>query len=398
MEPLLGKTLAELQTIAIEAGLPRFVGKQLCEWIYRKRVTSFEQMTNISLKARQALQERYVIGRTEPTAEAVSKDGTRKYLFPIQAEMPDNRSNDSEKRTRNTQHSTLNTQRSTLNYIECVYLPEDDRVTLCVSTQAGCKMGCKFCMTGTLGFHGNLTADAILAQILHFPDLTNLVLMGEGEPMDNIDHVLRALNVLTSDWGLAWSPKRITVSTVGLLQKPSAVSNQQSALQRFLEETDCHLAISLHNPNPEERAAIMPAERLTPISHVLDLVRQYDWSKQRRLSFEYICWAGVNDDIAHAKQLLRLVSGLPCRVNLIRFHQTSDTQASPKDSNLQTLKQAQRAQTSYQSQPLFPASDEQRMVAFRDYLSAHGVTCTIRRSRGEDILAACGMLVNALQK
>ena len=393
MEPLLGKTLAELQTIAIEAGLPRFVGKQLCEWIYRKRVTSFEQMTNISLKARQALQERYVIGRTEPTAEAVSKDGTRKYLFPIQAEMPDNRSNDSEKRTRNT-------QRSTLNYIECVYLPEDDRVTLCVSTQAGCKMGCKFCMTGTLGFHGNLTADAILAQILHFPDLTNLVLMGEGEPMDNIDHVLRALNVLTSDWGLAWSPKRITVSTVGLLQKPSATGNQQPALQRFLEETDCHLAISLHNPNPEERAAIMPAERLTPISHVLDLVRQYDWSKQRRLSFEYICWAGVNDDIAHAKQLLRLVSGLPCRVNLIRFHQSTN---SPQD--VQALK------SSNSPKDVFPASgvpttnrqwgassDEQRMVAFRDYLSAHGVTCTIRRSRGEDILAACGMLVNALQK
>ena len=403
MEPLLGKTLAELQTIVIEAGLPRFVGKQLCEWIYRKRVTSFEQMTNISLKARQALQERYVIGRTEPTAEAVSKDGTRKYLFPIQAEMPDNRSNGSEKKTLNAQRSTLNAQHSTLNYIECVYLPEDDRVTLCVSTQAGCKMGCKFCMTGTLGFHGNLTANAILAQILHFPDLTNLVLMGEGEPMDNIDHVLRALNVLTSDWGLAWSPKRITVSTVGILKasplpSPEGKGEQKNSLQRFLEETDCHLAISLHNPNPEERAAIMPAEHLTPISHVLDLVRQYDWSKQRRLSFEYICWAGVNDDIAHAKQLIRLVSGLPCRVNLIRFHQTSDTQASPKDSNLQTLKQAQRAQTSYQSQPSFPASDEQRMVAFRDYLSAHGVTCTIRRSRGEDILAACGMLVNALQK
>ena len=388
MEPLLGKTLAELQSIAIEAGLPRFVGKQLCEWIYRKRVTSFEQMTNISLKARQALQERYVIGRTEPTAEAVSQDGTRKYLFPIQAEMPDNRSNDSEKRTRNT-------QRSTLNHIECVYLPEDDRVTLCVSTQAGCKMGCKFCMTGTLGFHGNLTADAILAQILHFPDLTNLVLMGEGEPMDNIDHVLRALNVLTSDWGLAWSPKRITVSTVGLLQKPSTVSNQQSALQRFLEETDCHLAISLHNPNPEERAAIMPAERLTPISRVLDLVRQYDWSKQRRLSFEYICWAGVNDDITHAKQLLRLVSGLPCRVNLIRFHQSTN---SPQDVQIFKSSNLQIFKSSNSPKDVFPASDEQRMVAFRDYLSAHGVTCTIRRSRGEDILAACGMLVNALQK
>ena len=384
MEPLLGKTLAELQTIAIEAGLPRFVGKQLCEWIYRKRVTSFEQMTNISLKARQALQERYVIGRTEPTAEAVSKDGTRKYLFPIQAEMPDNRSIDSEKRTHNT-------QRSTLNYIECVYLPEDDRVTLCVSTQAGCKMGCKFCMTGTLGFHGNLTADAILAQILHFPDLTNLVLMGEGEPMDNIDHVLRALNVLTSDWGLAWSPKRITVSTVGILKAPPQPSPERegatTSLERYLEETDCHLAISLHNPNPEERAAIMPAERLTPISHVLDLVRQYDWSKQRRLSFEYICWAGVNDDQQHAKQLLRLLQGLPCRVNLIRFHQSTN---SPQD--VQALK------SSSSPQDVFPASDEQRMVAFRDYLSAHGVTCTIRRSRGEDILAACGMLVNALSK
>lgn len=385
MEPLLGKTLAELQTIAIEAGLPRFVGKQLCEWIYRKRVTSFEQMTNISLKARQALQERYVIGRTEPTAEAVSKDGTRKYLFPIQAEMPDNRSIDSEKRTHNT-------QRSTLNYIECVYLPEDDRVTLCVSTQAGCKMGCKFCMTGTLGFHGNLTADAILAQILHFPDLTNLVLMGEGEPMDNIDHVLRALNVLTSDWGLAWSPKRITVSTVGILKasplpSPEGKGEHKNSLQRFLEETDCHLAISLHNPNPEERAAIMPAERLTPISHVLDLMRQYDWSKQRRLSFEYICWAGVNDDQQHAKQLLRLLQGLPCRVNLIRFHQSTN---SPQD--VQALK------SSNSPKDVFPASDEQRMVAFRDYLSAHGVTCTIRKSRGEDILAACGMLVNALQK
>lgn len=352
MEPLLGKTLAELQQIAIEAGLPRFVGKQLCEWIYQKRVTSFDAMTNISVKARQALQEKYCIGRIQPTAEAVSQDGTRKYLFPV------------------------NCQQSTTNYIECVYLPEDDRVTLCVSTQAGCKMGCKFCMTGTLGFHGNLSAAEILAQVLHFPDLTNLVLMGEGEPTDNIDGILRTLSVLTSEWGLGWSGKRITVSTVGILPRPNG---SIPALQRFLEETDCHLAISLHNAFPEERAAIMPAQRLTPISDVLDLVRQYDWSKQRRLSFEYICWSGINDDIPHAKQLLRLVSGLPCRVNLIRFHSTGN-------------------ETPTGQQPVFPASDEQRMVVFRDYLSAHGITCTIRRSRGEDILAACGMLVNALQE
>lgn len=345
MEPLLGKSLTELQTIAIEAGLPRFVGKQLCEWIYQKRVCSFDEMSNISLKAREALKEKYCIGRIQPTAEAVSVDGTRKYLFPV------------------------NTQ-----FIECVYLPEDDRVTLCVSTQAGCKMGCKFCMTGTLGFHGNLSAADILAQVLNFPDLTNLVLMGEGEPMDNIDNVLRALNVLTAEWGLGWSPKRITVSTVGILPK----SSQQSALQRFLDETDCHLAISLHNPFADERAAIMPAQKLTPISDVLDLVRQYDWSRQRRLSFEYICWAGMNDDPPHAKQLLRLVQGIPCRVNLIRFHEGVE-----KADNSSTH---------------FHASNEQRMIAFRDYLSAHGVTCTIRRSRGEDILAACGMLVNSLQQ
>ena len=353
MESLLGKTLAELQAIAIEAGLPRFVGKQLCEWIYRKRVSTFDEMSNISLKAREALKAKYTIGRIQPTAEAVSVDGTKKYLFPVSSQQP-----------------AISNQ-----FIECVYLPEDDRVTLCVSTQAGCKMGCKFCMTGTLGFHGNLSAADILAQVMHFPDLTNLVLMGEGEPMDNIDNVLRALSVLTAECGLGWSPKRITVSTVGMLDsRMTKVESQKPALQRFLDETDCHLAISLHNPNPEERAAIMPAQKLTPISEVLELVRQYDWSHQRRLSFEYICWAGVNDDIAHAKQLLRLVQGLTCRVNLIRFHE------SPDSSNQH-----------------FPSSDEQRMISFRDYLSAHGVTCTIRRSRGEDILAACGMLVNSLK-
>ena len=244
MEPLLGKTLAELQDIAIEAGLPRFVGKQICEWLYRKRVTSFDAMSNISLKAREALKQNYCIGRIEPTAEAISIDGTRKYLFPVYLTAQQSNSDSGQ-------------------YIECVYLPEDDRVTLCVSTQAGCKMGCKFCMTGTLGFHGNLSAADILAQILHFPDLTNLVLMGEGEPMDNIDNVLRALNVLTSEWGLGWSGKRITVSTVGILDsRKSKVESQKPALQRFLDETDCHLAISLHNPFPDERAAIMPAQRL----------------------------------------------------------------------------------------------------------------------------------------
>ena len=224
MEALLGKSLEELQAVAIEAGLPRFVGKQLCEWIYRHRATSFDQMTNLSLRARQALQQHYIIGRTEPTAQAVSVDGTRKYLFP-----------------------TLTAQRSNSEAVECVYLPEDDRTTLCVSTQAGCKMGCRFCMTGTLGFNGNLTAADILAQVLYFPDLTNLVLMGEGEPMDNLDSVLRALRVLTADWGLGWSPKRITVSTVGV-----------PAMKRFLDESECpHQAVRLVASAPRELRVYM---------------------------------------------------------------------------------------------------------------------------------------------
>ena len=215
-------------------------------------------------------------------------------------------------------------------------------------------------MTGTLGFHGHLSAADILNQIFCFDDLTNIVFMGEGEPMDNIDHVLRALEIMTADYGCAWSPKRITVSTVGV-----------PAMKRFIEESECHLAVSMHNPFALERQEIMPAERLLSITEVVALLKQYDWSHQRRVSFEYICWAGQNDTPRHAKELLRLLKGLNCRINLIRFHEGVDRQ--------------------------FPASDEKQMEWFRDYLTEHGLTTTIRRSRGEDILAACGMLVNALQ-
>ena len=336
--------------MAAEVGLPRFAGKQLAEWLYVRRVTSFDDMTNISLKGREALRARYQIGRHAPIAQAQSVDGTIKYLFEVHIG-------------------------ETKQYIETVYLPEDDRATLCVSTQAGCKMGCRFCMTGTLGFHGQLSAAEILNQVFYLlspltsnlsplthnlSPLTNIVLMGEGEPMDNIDEVLRALDVLTADYGCAWSPKRITVSTVGVLD----------GLRRFLNESECHLAISLHNPFAAERAAIMPAEKAWPMKEVISLLREYDWSHQRRVSFEYICWHGTNDTVKHAKELLRLLNGLECRINLIRFHAGVDKE--------------------------FAASDERQMEWLRDYLSEHGITTTIRKSRGEDILAACGMLVNSL--
>lgn len=361
MECLLGKTLPELQEVALSVGLQKFAGKQLAEWLYVRRVSSFDEMTNISLKGREALKANYIIGRHAPTREAVSVDGTRKYLFEI---------------------ANLKSQISNLksSFVETVFIPEDDRATLCVSSQAGCKMGCRFCMTGTLGFHGHLSAAEILNQIFwgmsvaadgqSDAGLTNLVLMGEGEPMDNLDHVLRALEIMTAPYGCAWSPKRITVSTVGI-----------PAMKRFLDESECHLAVSMHNPFPLERAEIMPAERMMSIAQVVSLLKQYDWSNQRRVSFEYICWAGMNDSPRHAKELLRLLKGLNCRINLIRFHEGVE-EIKPSETNTKR----------------FQPSNEKQMEWLRDYLTDHGLTTTIRRSRGEDILAACGMLVNALQQ
>ena len=355
MEALLGKTLTELQEVALSVGLQKFAGKQLAQWLYVQRVRSIDEMTNISLKGREALKARYTVGRHTPVREAVSVDGTRKYLFAVE-----------------NQKSEIENQKS-LNYIESVYIPEEDRATLCVSTQAGCKMGCRFCMTGTLGFHGQLPASEILNQIFeidqlaitnHQSSISNLVYMGEGEPMDNLDYVLRSLEIMTAEYGCAWSPKRITVSTVGI---PN--------MKRFLDESECHLAVSMHNPFAMERAAIMPAEKMMSITEVVALLKQYDWTHQRRVSFEYICWEGQNDTIRHAKELLRLLKGLNCRINLIRFHEGVENIKSDRH---------------------FPGSNEKQMEFLRDYLTQNGLTTTIRKSRGEDILAACGMLVNSL--
>ena len=369
VEVLLGKTLTELQEVALSVGLQKFAGKQLAQWLYVQRVRSMDEMTNISLKGREALKARYTVGRHAPVREAVSVDGTRKYLFAVENHQ-----------SPITNHQSPISNPQSLNYIESVYIPEEDRATLCVSTQAGCKMGCRFCMTGTLGFHGQLPASEILNQIFeidqlaitnhqlpitnHQSPITNLVYMGEGEPMDNLDYVLRSLEIMTAEYGCAWSPKRITVSTVGI---PN--------MKRFLDESECHLAVSMHNPLPIERAAIMPAEKMMSISEVVELLKKYDWSHQRRVSFEYICWAGQNDTIRHAKELLRLLKGLNCRINLIRFHEGVEDIKSDRH---------------------FPGSNEKQMEFLRDYLTQNGLTTTIRKSRGEDILAACGMLVNSL--
>lgn len=336
-QPLLGLNLEQLKEVAAQCGLPGFAAGQMARWLYQKRATSIDQMTDISIAGRQRLGEKYYLGRKEPLAAAKSKDGTVKYLF----------------------------QGVGGHDVEAVYIPDHDRATLCVSSQAGCKMACAFCMTGRQGWHGQLSTAQVINQILSIPDsesLTNIVFMGMGEPADNLDAVMGAIEILTAKWGLGWSPKRITVSSVGLIP----------GLKKLLDRSSVHIAISLHLPDPAKRAEMMPAERAWPLSKVLDLLRDYDFSHQRRLSFEYIVWRGINDTPRAAMALARMLKGLDCRVNLIRFH------AIP-DSPLQPVSQAE-------------------MEAFRDRLNDLGITATVRASRGEDIMAACGMLAGRKQK
>ena len=337
-QKLLGLRIDELSDVAMKLGLPRFAGKQIAEWIYGRHATSIDEMTNISKAHRARLAEHCEIGWAGPIDAQRSKDGTTKYLFPVETTQPAGGG----------------------KMVETVFIPEDGgRATLCVSSQVGCKMNCLFCQTGKQGFEGNLTANDILNQVYALPErdsLTNIVFMGQGEPMDNLDNVLRATEILTADYGWAWSPKRITVSSVGVKNK----------LKRFLEESNCHIAISLHAPTHALRAELMPAERGMSIEEVVELLRGYDFSHQRRLSFEYIVFSGINDTPAHARQIVALLKGLDCRINLIRFHQIPNV-------------------------PLHGA-DETRMEQLRDYLTAHGIFTTIRASRGEDIYAACGLL------
>ena len=336
---LLGMTLAELKDVATSLGMPAFTGGQMAKWIYGNHVRTIDEMTNISKANRARLAESYEVGCAAPIDAQHSKDGNIKYVFPVQSTRPD----DSQP----------------VKFVETVYIPDDDRATLCVSCEVGCKMNCLFCQTGKQGFEGYLTAADILNQIYSLPEvdkLTNVVYMGQGEPMDNLDNVLRSTEILTADYGWAWSPKRITVSSVGIKDK----------LKRFIEESDCHVAISLHAPNHELRAELMPAEKGMPIEDIVELLRNYDFAHQRRLSFEYIVFGGVNDTPAHARQIVKLLKGLDCRINLIRFHQIPDV-------------------------PLH-GTDERKMEELRDYLTAHGIFTTIRASRGQDIFAACGLL------
>ena len=327
---LLGKTPDEIQEIVNGLGLPKFTGKQIVDWIYNKRVTSFEEMSNLSKKSRELLAEHYEVGLYAPLKEQVSKDGTKKYLFPAG------------ERT-----------------VEAAYIPDKERATLCVSTQVGCQMDCLFCATGKQGFEKNLTTAEIVNQVLSLPEfdtLTNIVFMGMGEPLNNYDNLMRSLDILTQEWALGWSPTRITVSTCGIIPN----------LKRFLEESKCNLAISMHSPFHDERLKMMPIEKNYPIKEVIHLLKQHDWHGQRRLSFEYIIFKEMNDTKDHIKEIARLLGSMRCRVNLIRYHAVPGIPLKSPDNNTMTW--------------------------FRDALNDKGIIATIRASRGQDIDAACGLL------
>lgn len=333
-EYLYGQTLPQLEVLCNRLEMPRFAAKQIARWLYDKHATTIEAMSDLSARHRALLAETYEVGLTAPEKASISADGTKKYLY------------------RTSQN----------HFIESAYIPDGDRATLCISSQAGCRMGCRFCATGRQGLQHSLSTNEILNQIGSLPErerLTNVVFMGMGEPLDNLDSLLPTLEILTSAWGFGWSPTRITVSTAGVA----------SRLERFLDATQVHLAVSLHNPFPHERAEIMPVEKAWPIREVVEILRRYDFTHQRRVSFEYIVMSGLNDSPRHIRELCRLLDGIKCRINLIRFHKIPGS-------------------------PYF-SPDDRAMIAFRDALTAKGIHTTIRTSRGEDIQAACGLLSTA---
>jgi 23S rRNA (adenine2503-C2)-methyltransferase len=335
-EKLYGKTLNDLIAVTRRIGLPGFAAKQIADWLYKKEIQSIEEMTNLSKKTREILDTDYKIGLSAPVNESESSDGTKKYLYKVLKD----------------------------KYIETAYIPDDDRATICVSSQAGCKMGCIFCMTGKQGFQGNLSSNEILNQFRSLPEfssLTNMVYMGMGEPLDNITEVLKSLEILTSEWGYGWSPARITVSTIGLI----------GGIKEFLEKSRCHLAVSLHSPFDEERRKLMPIQRTNTVEEVLDIIRKFDFNSQRRVSFEYILFKGINDTPRHIKELARILNGIKCRINIIRFHPIPGSE--------------------------FESPNMGMIINFKEALNSKGILTTIRTSRGVDIQAACGLLSTLAQ-
>jgi len=327
---LFGKSLADLKILAETLGQKPFAGGQLARWLYQRKASSFAEMTDLSKAFRDRLEADFVLGLTPPSKVDASVDGTKKYLFPAAGK-----------------------------FIEAAYIPDDDRKTLCLSSQVGCKMGCLFCMTAKQGFQAHLSVNEIINQVRSLPEgpeLTNIVYMGMGEPLDNLENTLASLDILTAEWGFGFSPQRITVSSIGLMP----------ALETYFARSKTRFALSLHNPFEDERGQLLPVQNVHGLAEVLAFLRSAQKTDPRRLSIEYIAFAGVNDSPRHVKELVRILHGLKIRVNLIRFHPIPGT-------------------------PL-RGSDDAALGRMRDALAEKGVPATIRRSRGQDIYAACGLL------
>ncbi len=328
---LLGKTRAELGEIAQSLGEPRYRGDQLYHWLYAKRARTIAQMSTLSATFRERLRESGDGGWRNPARVDESSDGTKKYLFP-------------------TRHGA---------HVEAAMIPDQKRITLCLSTQVGCRRGCSFCQTARQGFQGNLEAGEILNQFHSLPEreyVTNIVYMGMGEPLDNLDATLTSLNIFADPDGYGLGRSRITLSTVGI----------HPALVQFLDRSNVNLAVSLHSPYTEERRQIMPVENANPIETTVRILRERREDKVRKVSFEYTMFAGVNDSDRHVDGIARLLNGLSVRINLIPYHSIPGT-------------------------PLAPC-DRDTMLRFRDRLRTKGFPTFIRATRGQDINAACGLL------
>jgi 23S rRNA (adenine2503-C2)-methyltransferase len=353
MRALFGLTPKELKPIVESLSMKGFAAEQLARWMYARRAQSFGEMTDLPLAARRRLSEEYSLDFGLPAKRSASADGTVKYLF---------RAGDSKRAAEPSEPSAARPPRfveAPPRFVEAAYIPTDDRKTLCVSTQAGCRMGCLFCMTGKQGLQGHLSASEILSQVRGIPEsaaLTNVVYMGMGEPLDNLENVLRSLEILTSDWGFGFSSQRVTLSSVGLLP----------ALEEFFRRSKVRFALSLHSPFEEERRSLMPVQNVHALSQVLAFLKEAQRTDARRITIEYILFEGVNDSPRHRRELVRILRGLKTRVNLIHYH------AIP-------------------GSPLRGSSD--RVLAeFQEALVSNGISASVRRSRGEDIQAACGLL------
>ncbi len=342
---LLDLDRAGLERFFADIGEKPFRAKQVMQWIHQRGVTDFAQMTDLSKTLRARLAECATVDLPEVSVDQRSKDGTRKWLLHMDG---------------------------VENAVECVLIPEDKRMTLCISSQVGCSLNCSFCSTAKQGFNRNLSTAEIIGQLYlaHHAlladeregGITNVVMMGMGEPLLNYDAVMRALNIMCDDFAYGLSKRRVTISTAGVVP----------AIRRLHEDTDVSLAVSLHAPDDELRSQLVPLNRKYPIAELLDACRQYvSEHNRRRITFEYVMLKGVNDSLDHARRLVKLLRGIPSKLNLIPFNPYPHA--------------------------LYECSDQATIDRFRDFVVGKGIVTVTRKTRGDDIDAACGQLVGKVK-